>query len=154
MKVNPDGTGAFKKTVSRRLESPEESGPQKSICWPKMLVGQELFDCSLATEGEGWLKVIDFPLAGCPMIMDPADEGDTARPPALDLIFSAVIPAQSNRLDPWESDQELYQKRNEVEGLFRGRKGFGRIFSGWDQLDRMFSAVWFLVLIVDSLRSC
>ncbi|MDP6748108.1 MAG: hypothetical protein QGH37_14030 [Candidatus Poribacteria bacterium] len=111
-------------------------------------------NCHDAAEGEGWLKGIDFPLAGCPMIMDPADEGDTARPPALDLIFSAVIPAKSNRLDPWESDQELYQKRNEVEGLFRGRKGFGRIFSGWDQLDRMFSAFGFLVLIVDSLRSC
>ena len=88
------------------------------------------------------------------MIMDPADEGDTTRQLALDLIFSAVVPAKSNRLDPWESDQEHDQKRNEVEGLFSRRKGFGRIFSGWDQLDRMFSAFGFLVLIVDSLRSC
>ena len=86
--------------------------------------------------------------------MDPADEGDTTRQPALDLIFSAVVPAKSNRLDPWESDQEHDQKRNEVEGLFSRRKGFGRIVSRWNQLDRMFSAVWFLVLIVDSLRSC
>jgi len=86
------------------------------------------------------------------MIMDPADEGDTTRPLALDLIFSAVVPAKSNRLNPWESDQELYQKRNEVEGLFSRRKGFGRIFSGLDQLDLMFSAFWFFVLIVDSLR--
>jgi len=37
------------KTASSRLESQEEGGPQKSICWPKMLVGQQLFDCSLAT---------------------------------------------------------------------------------------------------------
>ena len=66
-----------------------------------------------APEGEGWLKGIDCPLAGGPMIMDPADEGDTTRSPALDLIFS-----------------------------------------GLDKLDLMFSAVWFLVLIVDSLRSC
>jgi len=49
VKVHADGTGAFKKTVSRRLESQEEGGPQKSICWPKMLVGQQLFDYSLAT---------------------------------------------------------------------------------------------------------
>ena len=28
-------------------------------------------------------------------------------------MFSAVVPAKSNRLDPWESDQELDQKRNE-----------------------------------------
>jgi len=40
VKVHADGTGAFKKTASRRLESQEESGPQKPICWPKMLVGQ------------------------------------------------------------------------------------------------------------------
>ena len=88
------------------------------------------------------------------MIMDPADEGDTTRPLALDLIFSAVVPAKSNRLNPWESDQEHDQKRNEVERLFSRRKGFGRIFSGLDQRDRMFSAFGFLVLIVDSLRSC
>jgi len=100
------------------------------------------------------LKGIDCPFAGCPMIMDRAYEGDTTRPLALDLMFSAVVPAKSNRLDPWESDQELYQKRNEVERLFSRRKGFGRIFSGLDQLDRMFSAFGFLVLIVDSLRSC
>ncbi|MDP6596957.1 MAG: hypothetical protein QGI86_13940 [Candidatus Poribacteria bacterium] len=100
------------------------------------------------------MKGIDCPLAVGPMIMDPADEGDTTRQPALGLIFSAVVPAKSNRLDPWESDQEYDQKRNEVERLFRERKGFGRIFSGLDQRDRMFSAVWFVVLIVDSLRSC
>jgi len=52
-----------------------------------MLVGQQLFDSPPATghdvaEGEGWLKGIDCPLAGDPMIMDPADEGDTTRQPA------------------------------------------------------------------------
>ena len=57
-------------------------------------------------------------------------------------------------MDPWESDQEHDKKRNEVEGLFSRRKGFGRIFSSLDQLDRMFSVFWFLVLMVDSLRSC
>ena len=88
------------------------------------------------------------------MIMDRASEGDTTRRLALDLVFSAVVPAKSNRLDPWESDQEHDKKRNQVERLFSRRKGFGRIFSRWDQLDLMFSAVWFLVLIVDSLRSC
>ena len=31
-----------------------------------------------APEGEGWLKGIDYPLAGGP-IMDRADEGDTTR---------------------------------------------------------------------------
>jgi len=86
------------------------------------------------------------------MIMDPADEGDTTRQPALDLMFSPVVPPKSNRLNPWEYDQELYKKRNEVERLFSRRKGFGRIFSGLDKLDLMFSAFLFFVLIVDSLR--
>ncbi|MAE18464.1 hypothetical protein CMK12_05955 [Candidatus Poribacteria bacterium] len=77
------------------------------------------------------MKGIDFPLAGDPMIMDPADEGDTTRQPALDLIFSAVVPAKSNRLDPWESDQEHDQKRNEVEGLFSRRKGCFLLSGSW-----------------------
>ena len=96
------------------------------------------------------MKGIDYPFAGWSMIMDPADEGDTTRQPALDSIFSAIVPAKSNRLNPWESDQEHDQKRNEVERLFSRRKGFGRIFSGLDQQDRMCSAFGFLVLIVDS----
>jgi hypothetical protein len=54
VKVHADGTRACKKTVSRRLESQEEGGPQKSICWPKMLVGQSLFDSPLATVMMRW----------------------------------------------------------------------------------------------------
>ena len=105
-----------------------------------------------APEGEAWLKSIDCPFPGRPMIMDRAYEGDTTRQLTVDLIFSAVVPAKSNGLDPWEYDKELYKKRNEVEPLFRRLKGFGRIFSRFDQLDLMFSAFLFLVLIVDSLR--
>jgi hypothetical protein len=41
-------------------------------------------------EGEDWLKGINCPFAGNPMIMARADEGDTTRPPALDLIFSGL----------------------------------------------------------------
>ena len=98
------------------------------------------------------MKGIDCPFPGSPMIMDRAYEGDTTRQLAVDLMFSAVVPAKSNGLDPWEYDQELYKKRNEVEPLFRRLKGFGRIFSRFDQLDLMFSAFLFFVLIVDSLR--
>ena len=86
------------------------------------------------------------------MIMDRAYEGHTTRQLAVDLMFSAVVPAKSNGLDPWEYDKELYKKRNEVERLFRRLKGFRRIFSRFDQLDLMFSAFLFFVLIVDSLR--
>jgi hypothetical protein len=47
-----------------------------------------------APKGEGWLKGIDCPLAVGPMIMARADEGDTTRQLALDLIFSPVVPAK------------------------------------------------------------
>ncbi len=67
-------------------------------------------------------------------------------------MFSAVVPPKSNGLDPWEYDKELYKKRNEVERLFSRLKGFGRILSRFDQLDLIFSAFLFFVLIVDSLR--
>ena len=48
-------------------------------------------NCQDAPEGEAWLKDIDCPFPGGPMIIDRADEGDTTRQLALDLIFSAVL---------------------------------------------------------------
>ena len=98
------------------------------------------------------MKGIDFPFPGRPMIMDRAEEGDTTRQRALDLIFSSVAPPKSNRLDPWEYDKELYKKRNEVERLFSRLQGISRNFFRFDQLDLLFSAFLFFVLIVDSLR--
>ena len=50
-----------------------------------------LGNCHAAPEGEAWLEGIDCPFPGRPMIMDRADEGDTTRQRALDLIFSAVF---------------------------------------------------------------
>ena len=47
-------------------------------------------NCHDAPEEEAWLKSIDCPFPGRPMIMDPAYEGDTTRQLAVDLIFSAV----------------------------------------------------------------
>ena len=67
-------------------------------------------NCHAAPEGEAWLKGIDCPFPGCPMIMDRADEGDTTRQLAVDLMFSAVVPPKSNGLDPWEYDQEQYKR--------------------------------------------
>lgn len=64
-----------------------------------------------------------------------------------------VVPAKSNRLDPWEYDcTELYKKRNEEERLFRRLKGFHRIFFGFERLDVIFLVFINFVLIVDALR--
>ncbi|MDR3158635.1 MAG: IS5/IS1182 family transposase, partial [Zoogloeaceae bacterium] len=44
------------------------------------------------------------------------------------------------------------RRRNEVERLFRRLKGFRRIFSRIEKLDRMFCAFIHFVLIIDALR--
>ena len=54
-----------------------------------------------APEGEGWLKGIDCPLAGCPMIMDPADEGDTTRQLTFRLDLLSPRPAGSDVFCFW-----------------------------------------------------
>lgn len=66
--------------------------------------------------------------------------------------WSRWFPPQSNRLDPWEYNQELYKKRNEIERLFRRLKGFRRIFSRFQKLDVVFLAFIYCALIVEALR--
>ena len=46
------------------------------------------------------------------------------------------------------------RRRNEVERLFRRLKGFRRIFSRFDKLDVMFTALIHFALIVEALRQC
>ena len=77
---------------------------------------------------------------------------DATRQLVLDLGFVPVVPPKSNRVDPWEYDRALYKRRNEVERLFRRLKGFRRIFSRFEKLDRMFLGFIVFVLIVDALR--
>jgi transposase len=72
------------------------------------------------------------------MLMDRAYEGDAMRQTVRDLGMEPVVPPKRNRLHPWEYDQEMYKKRNEVERLFRRLKGFRRIFSRFEKLDVMF----------------
>ncbi len=85
--------------------------------------------------------------------MDRAYEDNETRQLALDFGFIPMVPPQTNRLDPWPYDQALYRKRNEVERLFRRRKGFRRIFSRFDKLDVLFLGFLNFALIVEALRS-
>jgi transposase len=89
---------------------------------------------------------------GIPMLMDKAYKGNETRQLVLDLGMTPVVPPKSNRRDPWECDRELYKKRNEVERLFRGLKGFRRIFSRFEKLDVVFLAFINFVPIVEALR--
>ena len=84
--------------------------------------------------------------------MDRAYQGDETRQLALDLGFTPVVPPLSSRVDPWDYDREMYQRRNEIERLFRRMKGFRRIFSRFEKLDVLFLGFISFVLIVDALR--
>ena len=87
------------------------------------------------------------------LVMDRAYEGDNTRQLALDLGYHPVVPPKSNRHEPWEYDQQMYKRRNEIERLFRRLKGYRRIFSRFDKLDTLFLGFITFALIHDALRS-
>ena len=84
--------------------------------------------------------------------MDGAYEGNETTRLGRELGFTPVVPPNPNRLEPWEYDEELYKKRNEIERLFRRLKGFRRVFTRYDKLDIMFLAFVVFALIVEALR--
>ena len=107
-----------------------------------------------APEGRDLLKTLEnLGWEGAQVIMDKAYEGDETRQLVLDLGMEPVVPPKRNRLAPWEYDQEMYKKRNEVERLFRRLKGFRRIFSRFDKLDIVFRFFINFSLIADRLIS-
>ena len=87
------------------------------------------------------------------VIMDKAYEGDETRQLVMDLKMTPVVPPKANRIAPWEYDQEMYKKRNEVERLFRRLKGYRRVFSRFDKLDVIFMFFIYFALITDTLIS-
>ena len=87
-----------------------------------------------------------------PLLMDRAYEGDETRQLAVDLGYVPVVPPKQNRLAPWDYDQALYTRRNEIERLFRRLKGFRRIFTRFEKLDVMFVAFINFALIIEALR--
>jgi transposase len=106
-----------------------------------------------APEGRALLSRLGPPNRPLHLIMDRAYEGNETRQLALDLGFIAVVPPKKSRTDPWEYDRAMYKRRNEVERLFRRLKGYRRIFSRFEKLDRMLIGFINFVLIADGLRS-
>ena len=84
--------------------------------------------------------------------MDRAYEGDETRNLAVELGYILVVPPKTNRLCPWEYDQVMYRRRNEIKRLFRRLKGFRRVFSRFDKLDVMFAGFVLFALIIDAFR--
>ena len=109
-----------------------------------------------APEGRQLLRDLDADIGplpkGLPMLLDRAYEGDETRQLVLSLGMIPVVPPRSNRIHPWDYDRALYNKRNEIERLFRRLKGFRRIFSRFEKLDVIFLGFLNFVLIVEALR--
>lgn len=107
-----------------------------------------------APEGRKLLKSLENGgWAGTHVIMDKAYEGDETRQLVLALEMLPVVPPKRHRLTPWEYDKAMYEKRNEVERLFRRLKGFRRLFSRFDKLDVVFMFFIHFALITDAIIS-
>ena len=83
--------------------------------------------------------------------MDRAYEGDNMRATAVELGNNPVVPPKKNRIDPWEYDEELYKRRNEIERFFRRIKRFRRVFTRYDKLDIVFAGFILFAMIIDVL---
>jgi len=88
----------------------------------------------------------------CSLAMDRAYEDEQTRFLAINQGFTPVVPPKKNRLEPWDYDEELYKRRNEVERLFRRLKGFRRVFTRYEKLDIMYSAFITFALVVDAIK--
>ncbi|CAI8009141.1 Uncharacterized protein y4sN [Geodia barretti] len=105
-----------------------------------------------APEGRKLLTRLDPQRPGLSRLMDRAYEGNETRQLALALGFMPVVPPLSTRVHPWAYDREIYQRRNQIERLFRRPKGFSRIFSRFEKLDVLFLGFISFALILDALR--
>lgn len=95
-------------------------------------------------------KIKDVPsIQFCDVLMDRAYEGNETRDKAFEYNFNPVVPPKSNRLEPWQYDEEVYKQRNQVERLFRRIKRFRRVFTRYDKTDIMYAAFITFSLIFD-----
>ena len=138
--VHPDGTGA------RKTNGPQSIGKSRGGWTTKIhmvsasgrqamifrLSGGQAND---APEGRALPESWADPVAGAPLAMDRACEGDETRQLVRDLGMTPVVPPKANRKAEWEYDRETYKMRNEIERLFRRFKGCRHLFTRFDKLD-------------------
>lgn len=86
--------------------------------------------------------------------MDRAYEGNETQKLSRRLGYAPVVPPHPLRRKPWDYDNELYKKRNEVERLFRRLKGYRRIATRYDKLDALFLGFITFALIIEELKKC
>ena len=113
------------------------------------LSGGEAADC---VEGRKLLLSIGPVTTHIYLNMDKAYEDDKTREIARVLGYTVVVPPKSNRVEPWEYDQEEYKHRNEVERFFRRYKEYRRICTRYDKLDIMFLNYFMFALIIELFK--
>jgi len=67
-------------------------------------------------------------------------------------INTAANPPKASRLVKWKYARTTYKRRNEVERLFRRRKGYRRTFSRFETLNVMYRTFLNFALIVDMIK--
>ena len=83
--------------------------------------------------------------------MDRAYEDDQTRTLAEEQGFVPVVPPKKNRREPWDYNKELYKRRNEVERFFLRLKRFRKVFTRYDKLDIIYTAILHLAMILDAV---
>ena len=102
-------------------------------------------------EGRALLNMLERRPEQKYLLMDRAYEGDDTRAKVVEKGFSPIVPPKSNRIDPWEYDEEMYKQRNEIERYFLRLKRFRRIFTRYDKLDMLFAGFILFAMVVDAL---
>ena len=105
-----------------------------------------------APEGRALPESWADPVAGAPLAMNRAYEGDETRRLVRDLGMTPVVPPKANRKAEWECDRETYKLRNEVERLFRRFKGCRRLFTRFDKLDATFLGFLNLAVVFEMMQ--
>ena len=157
VKVHPDGTGALKKNGPQSIGKSRGGWTTKihmvaADARTAITFSRSPGQAHDAPEGRKLRGRLGLQDQNRFLLMDRAYEGNATRQLALALGFTPVVPPLSTRVDPWEYDREMYQRRNEIERLFRRLKGFRRIFSRFEKLDALFLGFILFALIFDALR--
>lgn len=84
-------------------------------------------------------------------LMDRAYEDDKTCALAEQQGFIPVVSSKRNQKEPWDYDKELYKRRNEIERYFLRIKRFRKVFTRYDKLDVIYSAVISMAMIFDAV---
>ncbi|QKD86345.1 IS5 family transposase [Xanthomonas axonopodis pv. vasculorum] len=159
VKVHPDGAGALKKNRLQAIGKSRGGWNTKihliaADARTAILFGLTPGNAHDAPAGRTLLEHLGAVERPIHLLMDRAYEGNQTRQLARDLGFVPVVPPKSNRVEPWDYNREMYNRRNEVERLFRRLKGDRRIFTRFEKLDVMFLGFLSFALVVEGLRMC